>query len=43
MSSMIGREYVGNFWLIFLHIPLSTVGYSLFTLAVDSFRLILNI
>ena len=39
---MMCREYVGNFLRFFLHIPLFTIYYSLFTTPVNSFFLIMN-
>ena len=42
MNSMICREYVSNFLPFLLHNPLFTINYSLFTIHVDSFLLIIN-
>ena len=39
---MICRELVGNYSFFFLHNPLFTIYYLLFTILVDSFYLIMN-
>ena len=39
---MICREYVGNFLYFYLYNPLFTINYSLFTIYVNSFLLIIN-
>ena len=42
MSSMMCREYVGNFLTIFLCDKLYTRGFELYTTLVNSFFLIMN-
>lgn len=42
MNSMICRELIDNFTLIFLHISLFTPECLLFTITVDCFLLIMN-